>query len=133
MSPTRSGLDITPQPGLRFLGVHEFQPQIDALLKTLEKNIVPEDVNLGGAYEASAVRTVLLHLARRLTSPPPVRRNIRHNIKVSLNVANGFSGVMEKTDIGLNFGGDASKIWQVEDISTSGVIASCPHPEWMGW
>lgn len=127
MSPMRLGAEAAPQPSLRFLGVDKFhQPQIDALLKTLGKNVVPEEVNLGGAYEASAVRVAVLHLAECLASPPPMRRNTRHSIKVSLSVANGFSGVMEQTDIGLNFGSNTSVIWQVEDISASGLRCVLP-------
>lgn len=126
MSPMRLGAEAAPQPGLRFFGVDKLQPQIDALLKTLEKNVVPDELNLGGAYGAGAVRAVALHLSERLASPPPSRRNTRHKIKVSLRVANGFSGVMEQTSVGLNFGSDASLTWQVEDISTGGLRCVLP-------
>jgi hypothetical protein len=127
MSPMRLVAEAMPQPGLRFLGVDKFhQPKIDALLKTLEKNAVPEEINFGGVYEAEAVRDVVLHLAERLASPPPMRRNLRHKIEVNLRVANGFSGVMEQTDIGLNFGSDNSLVWQAEDISIGSLRCVLP-------
>jgi len=121
MSPMRLGADAAPLPSLRFLGVEKLQPQMDGLLKALEKNFVPKEINLGGVYEAEAVRSVALHLAECMAWPPPMRRNARHNIKVSLSVASGFVGVMEQAFNGLNFGSDANASWRAEDISTSGL------------
>lgn len=124
--PVRVNVENTPQTGLLFIGANNLQPQIEALLKALEKNVVPEEINLGGAYEAGAVRDVLRHLAECWASPPPMRRNTRHNIKVNLSVANGFSKVMEQTDVGLNFGDDTSVTWDVENISTGGFHCILP-------
>ncbi|MBI5437063.1 MAG: hypothetical protein HY937_08170 [Nitrosomonadales bacterium] len=124
--PMRVKAENTLQPSLRFLGMNNIQPHVEALLKTLEKNIVPEAINLGGTYEADAVREVVRHLSVCWAPPPPVRRNVRHNIKVNLNVANGFSKVMEQTDIGLNFGDGSSMTWEVEDISTGGFRCVLP-------
>ncbi len=124
--PVRVNVENTLQSGLLFIGVNNVQPHIEALLKTLEKNIVPEEINLGGPCEADAVRDAVLHLAERWASPPPMRRNARHNIKVNLNVANGFSKVMEQTDVGLNFGADTSVTWNVENISTGGFHCVLP-------
>jgi len=126
MSPMRLDAETTAQPGLRFLAVDNLQPKVDSLLKTLEKNFVPEEINLGGKYEADVVHAVVRSLADYLTSSPSERRNIRHNIKVSLSVANGFLGLMEQVSAGLNFGSDASVIWQVEDISISGYRCVLP-------
>jgi hypothetical protein len=124
MSPMRLGAETTPQPGLRFLGAGKFQPQVDALLKTLDKNIVPEEINLGVGNEAEAVRAVVLHLAECLKLPPPTRRNTRHSIKDRLSVANGFSGVLKQA--GHSVGGNGSLTWQLEDISTSGLRCVVP-------
>ena len=125
MSPMRLATETSSSPSLRFIGVGTFQPQIDALLKTLEKNLVPEGVNLGGTYEAKDLHIAARHLAERLKFPPPKRRSKRHNVKVSLSVANGFSGIMEQS-IGLNFGSNDSQVWQVEDISVSGIRCILP-------
>lgn len=126
MSPMRLDAETTPQPGLRFLGVDKLQPKIGALLKTLEKNIVPEEINFGGLYEAGAVHDVVLRLDECLVSSPLERRNIRHNIKMSLSVAKGFPGLMEQVSAGLRFSSDASATWQVADISTSGLRCVLP-------
>lgn len=95
MHPIRVSEETTLQPGLLFIGVKDIKMHIESLLKALEKNVVPEAINLGGTYEADAVREEVRDLEDCLTSPPPTRRNVRHNIKVNLNVANGFSKVME--------------------------------------
>lgn len=124
--PVRVSEDTTLQPGLLFIGVDNIQPHIGRLLDALEKNIVPEELNLGGLYAAEIVRDVLRHLADCWTIPPPARRNVRHKIKVSLSIANGFSSVMEHTGIGLNFGEDSSVTWDVEDISTGGFRCVVP-------
>jgi len=124
--PVRVNVENTPLAGLLFIGVNNTQQQIQALLKTLEKNVVPEEINLGGAYDADAVREVVRHLAESWSSPPPKRRNARHNIKVNMNVANGFSRIMEQTDVGLNFGADTSVTWDVENISTGGFHCVLP-------
>lgn len=116
--PVRVNVENVPHAGLLFIGVNNLQPHIEALLKSLERNVVPEEIQMGGAYGVDAVREVVRHLADCWVSPPQKRRTMRHNIKVNLNVANGFSRVMEHTDVGLNFGADTSVTWDVEDIST---------------
>ncbi|MEJ1959042.1 MAG: hypothetical protein WDM70_05950 [Nitrosomonadales bacterium] len=125
-APLRLGVEILPQPSLRFLGVGSPGAQIDSMLKTLEKNIVPEQVNLGGVYEAEAVYEVLLMLSEYLLSGLPIRRNARHNIKASLSVAKGFPGLLERIKSGESMNGDAISIWQMEDISTGGMRCVLP-------
>ncbi len=124
--PARVSPETAPQPGLLFLGVDNLQPHLDTLLKTLEKNVVPDAINLGGVYEASAVRDVVRYLAVCLATQPPQRRNARRNIKANLNVANGFPRIMEQTEASLSFGDFTSITWQVEDISAGGL--SCVSP-----
>lgn len=124
--PMRVSAETPPQPGLRFLGVNDMQTPIESLLKTLKKDVVPEEINLGAAYSAEAISDALQHLAKCWTSAPRKRRNARHNIKVNMNVANGFSGILEHTDIGLNFSNDASASWEVYDISASGFRGVLP-------
>ncbi len=124
--PMRVSEETTLQPGLLFIGAGDVKSHIESLLVTLKKNVVPTELNLGGTYETGAVLEVLLHLAECWALPPPMRRNARHRIKVGLNVANGFSSVMEHTGIGLNFGEDISATWEVEDISTGGFRCIVP-------
>lgn len=128
MSPMRLNAELVPQPSLRFIGVGGAQAQIKALLTELEKNVVPEGLNLGGAYEVKDVRAVALRMAERL-SPPPARRSVRHNIKVGLSVTSGFHDVVEQTGVGLNFGASNCLIWKVEDLSVSGLRCVLPAAE----
>lgn len=127
--PMRVSEETTLQPGLLFIGADNIQTHIEPLFEALGKNLVPEELNLGGSYDAGIVLDVLRHLAECLTIPPPTRRNVRHKIKVSLNVANGFSSVMEHTGVGLNFGEDTSATWEVEDISTGGFRCVVPSSQ----
>ncbi len=97
------------------------------LLRTLDKGIVPDDINFCGAnYEAELVRDVLRRLIDNLTQPLPTRRNPRRNINVNLKVANGFFKMLEQTDVGLNFSQDDGETWEVEDISVTGFRSVLP-------
>ncbi len=124
--PLRVTREIVSQSGMLFIGVANVKAYVEKLLKELEKNTVPDELNLGGLYDAEIVRDILNHLARNLTIPPPMRRAVRHNLKVNLNVANGFSSIMEHSGVGLNFGDDSSTLWEVEDISTGGFHCIVP-------
>ncbi len=116
--PVRVKVENVSQKGQLFIGVNNLHPHMEALFKSLEQNVVPEGIQLGGAYGADAVREVVRHLADNWVLQQQKRRTMRHNVKVNLNVANGFSKVMDQTDVGLNFGADTSVTWDVEDIST---------------
>jgi hypothetical protein len=126
--PMRLATDATVHPALRFFSVIDALKQLNTLLKTLEKGIVPDDVNLCGAiYEAEVVRDVLQHLIDNLTQPLPTRRNPRRKINVNLKVANGFLKMLEHADAGLSlFSQDEGEIWEVEDISVTGFRSVLP-------
>lgn len=107
------------QPSMRFVSMAAMRPKLEELLRTLEKNVVPDDLNLGGTYEAEFVRESVKHLLDYLGAPP-LRRSARRGVKVGLNVVNGFAKVLERTDVGLNFSGENPAHWEVENISVSG-------------
>jgi len=87
--------------------------QLEGLIRTLDKGIVPDSLNLYGAkFEAELVRDVAQRLLQGLILPPAMRRNPRRKLSVRLNVANGFFKMLEKTDVSLNFGADESEIWR---------------------
>lgn len=119
--PMRLNAETTIHPSLRFIGIGEVEGALNNLLKSLEKGMVPQDVNLGGSvYEAELVRDVARQLVARCILPQPVRRNTRRKIKVNLHVANGFFKLLENTDIALNFSSESNEFWEVEDISATG-------------
>ena len=126
--PMRVASDATLHPALRFFSVVEELKQLVSLGKTLEKGIVPDDVNLCGAkYDVELVRDILRKLVDNLTQPLPTRRNPRRKINVNLKVANGFFKMLEQADVGLNFfNPDTAEIWDVEDISATGFRSVIP-------
>lgn len=125
--PMRATAEATIHPALRFIEAEGMRQQLENLVKTLEKGIIPETLNLYGAkYEAELVRDIAVALMQSLILPPPTRRNPRRQIKVNLKVANGFFKMLEQTDVGLNFGADESEVWEVEDISATGFRSIVP-------
>lgn len=125
--PMRVSSDSTVHPALRFVSVVEALKKMNSLLATLEKGIVPEDVNFCGAnYEPELVRECLRRLIGNLTQPLPTRRNPRRKISVNLKVANGFFKMLEQTDMGLNFSQNGADTWEVEDISVTGFRSVLP-------
>lgn len=124
--PMRLNAEIEPQPGMLFLAAGSVQPHVEALLGMLEKNTVPEAINLGGVFDVDTVREVVRHLSGFWVSALPVRRDVRHKVIVKMHVATGFSGVLEKAGAGLDTGADTSEHWTVEDVSVSGVRCVLP-------
>ncbi len=125
--PMRVTAETTLHPALRYIDAEGMKLQLESLIKTLDKGIVPDNLNLYGAkFEAELVRDVAQRLLQGLILPPATRRHPRRKINVSLNVANGFFKMLEKTDIGLNFGVDESDVWEVEDISATGFRSVVP-------
>jgi hypothetical protein len=119
--PMRVNTETTLHPSVRFLGIGGAEEALNNLVKSLDKGIVPQELNMGGCvYEAEMVRDVARQLVARCILPPPTRRNVRRKLKVNLHVANGFFKLVENTDIGLNFSNDTNEMWEVEDISATG-------------
>ncbi|HEX5363479.1 MAG TPA: hypothetical protein VFW59_04370 [Gallionella sp.] len=112
-------------PATRFIAMATMSSRLEALLKELAKNAVPQEINLGGNYAAEVVREAAQYLLNYLTDPP-LRRSPRRGINVSLKVANGFSRILDHTDAGLNFNQDQPQRWEVEDISASGFRTVLP-------
>lgn len=120
-----SEADVAAHPSMRFVGMVEMQPKLAALIKTLEKGVVPESLNLGGTYDAELVSEAAQYLLNYLAAPPS-RRSTRRGIKVKLNVVNGFDKMVERTDVALNFSEEKPACWDVEDISASGFRTVLP-------
>lgn len=125
--PMRATAEATIHPALRFIEAEGMRQQLDSMVKTLDKGIVPDTLNLYGAkYEAELLRDIAQRLMQTLTLPPPTRRNPRRKIKVNLKVASGFFKMMEQTDVGLNFNAEDNETWDVEDISATGFRSVLP-------
>ena len=124
-APMRVKVGATVHTSTRFIGMAAMQPKLDSMVKALGKGVVPENLNLGGTYDAELVREAAQFLLDYLAEPP-LRRNVRRSIKVNLNVTNGFAKVIERTDVGLNFSEEQPALWEIDDISTSGFFTVLP-------
>lgn len=125
--PMRASLEITLHPSLRYFDAEAMKAQLDSLIKTLDKGIVPEGLNFYGAkYESELLRDFAQRLLQSLILPPATRRNPRRKLKVNLKVASGFFNMLEQTDSGMSLSANGGEIWDVEDISTSGFRSILP-------
>lgn len=124
-APVPVKADMAVHPSMRFVGMAEMRPLLEALIKTLQKGAAPESLNLGGAYDAELVREAAQYLLNFLTAPPS-RRSVRRGIKVGLKVVNGFARMIDRTDVALNFSDEQPAHWDVEDISASGFRTMLP-------
>lgn len=118
-APLRVNLEVQAQPSIRYVSMAALRQQLEGLIARLGKSGVPEELNLGGSYDAELVAQASRFLLGYLIAPPS-RRSARRGIKVTLNVVSGFARVVEHTDVGLNFSEEQAAQWQIEDISASG-------------
>ena len=123
-APMRVKVNAAVSPSIRFVSVSAMQPKLERLMKTLKKNIVPEDLALGGSYGAELVREAVRHLLSYFMGPP-VRRSVRRVIKINFNVGNSFAEVVEHVQSGLSFSKE-KPMWTIEDISASGFLIVLP-------
>jgi hypothetical protein len=123
--PTRINMGATTHPAMRFIGIPTMQAKMEHLMKSLKKNIVPDDIYLGGSYEAEVVREAVQHLLTYLIAPP-VRRNARRMANVTLSVVNGFDKVVGRSDAGLQYGEQDQAHWVTEEISVGGFSSALP-------
>lgn len=123
--PTRINMGATTHPAMRFIGMPAMQAKLEDLMKVLKKNIVPDEINLGGSYEAETVREAVQYLLNYLIAPP-VRRNARRMANVTLNVVNGFDKVVGRSNAGLQFNEEDPAHWVTEEISAGGFSSALP-------
>lgn len=114
-------------PGSRFIGVAGAGRQLDNVLKTLAKNLVPDELNIGVAYSAEEVAGVAQRLAAYCQTRQPVRRPPRRRIQMKISALSGFFNMIEETNLDLNLNDPVSEGWEVEDISANGL--RCVLPE----
>ncbi|MEQ1812946.1 MAG: hypothetical protein ABL860_00625 [Candidatus Nitrotoga sp.] len=115
--PDRITGDSSGHANMRFLSAASVNPHIERLFKTLENNIVPDELALGGLFEAAVVADVVRSLATFWVNPPPVRRHARHHVKIKLGVVHGFENIVKHITTG---SGSSKTSWDAEDISATG-------------
>jgi hypothetical protein len=107
---------------------------VDDLSKVIaNKNMVPSDLNLDGAYRPELVIEVLDHLAMYWAKSPPVRRHERHRVKNRLSVVHGYKGLAaclawdgSATDLAI-FDENTVESWVVQNVSAGGFGATTPQ------
>ena len=117
--PRRVNVDATVHPYMRFVCMPDMAAKLEDLIVVLNKDIVPDDLRLGGEYEAELVKEAANYLLKYVTSLPQ-RKAVRREIVIDAEVALGFDQVLACTGGGLDFNSEPLLGWQLEDISTSG-------------
>jgi len=126
-SPTRVKEEGTMYPPtVRFVGIGAAFDQLDSLIKTLGKDMVPEELNMGVAYSPVAVSEVVRRLVAYFQTTLPVRRPARRKIKMNISVLSGFFNMVEQTNVDLNLNDPVSESMEVEDISANGLSYVLP-------
>lgn len=123
--PTRINMGATAHHAMRFISMPTMQAKLEELMKVLNKNIIPEDMNLGGSYEPEIIREAVRYLLAYLISPP-VRRNVRHAANVTLNVISGFDEVIQRSNADMSAYDEPTAHWVTEEISVSGFSSILP-------
>ncbi|MEQ1556723.1 MAG: hypothetical protein ABL915_07985 [Gallionella sp.] len=126
VAPRRVNVDATLHPYMRFVGLADMVPHLAKLLKILDKNIVPDDLILGGDYDAAVVRQAVEHLHNFVTTLPQ-RRMPRRPTNINIKVVSGYNKIVDSTDVGLDFNSDSVSDWQIQDISAIGFHAVLPE------
>ena len=123
-APKRVKLNSTVSPSMRFVSIQAMQSKLELLMRTLEKDIVPDNLILGGNYGADLIKEAVRHMLSYFTGPP-VRRSVRREIKINFNVENSLANVVKQVNAGLNFSKERP-VWIIEDISANGFLIVLP-------
>lgn len=124
-APKRMSDEATSVPSMCFVSLLGMQTKLEALIKTLAKNVLPNELNLGSDYEAQLVCDVAQKLLDFLKIPP-TRQSPRRNIKINLAAISSFEAVVAQLTAGLNLGGNKPLQWELVDISANGFLTILP-------
>ena len=130
MAPLRLSRVPQPAPGLRCFGAGAALAYVEELAERLHTGgKMPEEVNLGGSYEAEVILETLRHLATSWSPKAPERRTPRHPVKTRLAVAHGYDAVLAVLGGtgSLDFNNQNAESWIVENVSAGGFGAVVPQ------
>ena len=91
--PVRILQDAKTSPGLRYVSVVRMQARLEALIRILEKNILPEEMHLGCAYTAEWVMEAAQYVVSHVATPPQ-RLAKRRELKAKLSVVFGCENLL---------------------------------------
>ena len=122
----RVNVDATVHPLMRYVSLTDMPASLAALIRTLEKNMVPQELNLGGVFAAGRVLEAAQHVWTCLVAPP-IRLSNRRELSVFLNVVVGFENVYWRCKyIDQESSEYPSAQWMLENASVSGFYAVLP-------
>ena len=124
-APMRMDSEATVHPGLRFIGVASAPQHLRNLISKLEKGSIPDELEIKADYSAAVILEVAQHLARGVSSAPPVRRDTRRRVSVNLCVASGLSRLDELASH-RSRDCETGESWDTEDISSNGFLCVLP-------
>jgi hypothetical protein len=117
----RQDLPANHRHGMRYLYLPEIQAKLEALIKTLDKNIMPQELNLGGAFQLERVSAAALHTLKQLFAKP-IRKCTRRPFIGSVKAVIGYDNVLMCCRIAGNTGMPLS----LENASSGGFLAVFP-------
>jgi hypothetical protein len=123
MVPLRASRLLQPGAGVRFFGAGAALGELEALRDRLRAAKAPQaDLGVGAPVERDDALELLEHLLKCWSPQAPARKHQRHAVKSRLDVANGWSGVLEALDpsASLSFDGGGMESWVVENASAGG-------------
>ena len=120
-APMRISPEATLHPSMRYISLADMQAKLEDMIRALKKNVVPHELNLGGAYSAEWVLKAAQHVLTHLVAPP-VRLSARRELRTIVNVVTGFEKVRLSCTLQPEREFPAMQ-WVLENISPSGFCA----------
>lgn len=108
-------------PSTRFVAMGVPASYFDGVLKTLAKELVPEEFKFGVAYGASQVAEVVNRVAAYSKVPLPSRRHQRRKLQMKVRVLAGYRNLLDHTGTDLGLSMINGESCMVEDISATGM------------
>lgn len=120
-APMRINVEATLHPSMRYISLADMQARLEELIVVLKKNVVPKELNLGGAYAAEWVLEAARHVLTNLVEPP-VRLCARRELTSVIDIVTGYANVLASCP-GRSGGEYPPMQWVLENISPSGFCA----------
>jgi hypothetical protein len=119
----RQDLAVNQRHGVHYLYLPEMQVKLEALNKTLDKHVMPQELNLGGAFPVERVKAASLHILKQLFGKP-MRQSPRRPFNASVKAVTGYDNVLmccqraDKVATGMQL--------SLENASSGGFLAVLP-------
>lgn len=124
-APHRVNVDTTLHPNMRFVSMSGMSEKLQQLMQILNKQVIPDDLILGGDYDPLIVKEAAEFLLEYVSTLPQ-RHAIRRDVKVTASVVTGFLQLLECPDSDLNLGAENAVVWHLENISATGFYTILP-------